>query len=100
MLWSCTLALRFVDTTLLILKGPPPALEGPLAVNSRLQRGRRLFAGKLHGPESFTADGNSNVYTGTVDGKLWRIGPDDSLVLIAHMGQDLPECGADTLPQG
>ncbi|KAK5606294.1 hypothetical protein CRENBAI_024097 [Crenichthys baileyi] len=79
-----------------ILKGPPPALEGPLAVNTRLQRGRRLFAGKLHGPESFTADGNSNVYTGTVDGKLWRIGPDDSLVLIAHMGQDLPECGSST----
>ena len=38
------------------LKGPPPALEGPLAVNTRLQNGRRLFAGKLHGPESFTAD--------------------------------------------
>ncbi|GLD48265.1 adipocyte plasma membrane-associated protein-like protein, partial [Lates japonicus] len=36
-----------------VLKGPPPALEGPLAVNTRLQRGRRLFTGKLHGPESF-----------------------------------------------
>ncbi|XP_015247760.1 PREDICTED: adipocyte plasma membrane-associated protein-like [Cyprinodon variegatus] len=79
-----------------ILKGPPPALEGPLAVNTRLQRGRRLFTGKLHGPESFTADENGNVYTGTVDGKLWRIGPDDSLVLITHMGQELPECGSST----
>lgn len=38
------------------LKGPPPALEGPLAANTRLQKGRRLFTGKLHGPESFTAD--------------------------------------------
>ena len=38
------------------LKGPPPALEGPLAVNTRLQSGRRLFSGELHGPESFTAD--------------------------------------------
>lgn len=38
------------------LKGPPPALEGPLAVNTRLQKGHRLFTGKLHGPESFTAD--------------------------------------------
>ncbi len=38
------------------LKGPPPALEGPLAVNTRLQKGHRLFVGKLHGPESFTAD--------------------------------------------
>uniref|UniRef100_A0A3Q1GJJ2 Zgc:194209 n=1 Tax=Acanthochromis polyacanthus TaxID=80966 RepID=A0A3Q1GJJ2_9TELE len=79
-----------------VLKGPPPALEGPLAVNTRLQKGRRLFSGKLHGPESFTADEDGNVYTGTVDGKLWRIGPDDSLTLITHMGQNLPECGSST----
>ncbi|CAB1421822.1 unnamed protein product [Pleuronectes platessa] len=77
-----------------VLKGPPPALEGPLAVNTRLQNGRRLFSGELHGPESFTADDDGNVYTGTVDGKLWRIGPDDSLTLITQMGQDLPECGS------
>ncbi|KAJ0012640.1 hypothetical protein NQD34_016974 [Periophthalmus magnuspinnatus] len=76
-----------------ILKGPPPALEGPLAVNTRLQNGYRLFTGKLHGPESFAADEQGNVYTGTVDGKLWRIGPDDSLTLITHMGQNLEECG-------
>ncbi|KAM4615677.1 adipocyte plasma membrane-associated protein [Polymixia lowei] len=79
-----------------ILKGPPPALEGPLAVNTRLQKGRQLFTGKLHGPESFTADQEGNVYTGTVDGKLWRIGPDDSLTLITQMGQDIPECGSST----
>ncbi|XP_056133916.1 adipocyte plasma membrane-associated protein [Lampris incognitus] len=79
-----------------VLKGPPPALEGPLAVNTRLQKGRRLFTGKLHGPESFTADREGNVYTGTVDGKLWRIAPDDSLTFITQMGQDLPECGSST----
>ncbi|XP_063761577.1 adipocyte plasma membrane-associated protein [Eleginops maclovinus] len=79
-----------------VLKGPPPALEGPLAVNTLLQKGRRLFVGKLHGPESFTADEEGNVYTGTVDGKLWRISPDDSLTLLTHMGQDLPECGSST----
>ncbi len=39
-------------------EGPPPALDGPLAVNTRLQRGRRLFSGQLKGPESFTADQN------------------------------------------
>uniref|UniRef100_A0A673B5Z1 Zgc:194209 n=1 Tax=Sphaeramia orbicularis TaxID=375764 RepID=A0A673B5Z1_9TELE len=79
-----------------ILKGPPPVLEGPLAVNTRLQKGRRLFTGKLHGPESFTADVEGNMYTGTVDGKLWRIGPDDSLTLITQMGQNRPECGFST----
>uniref|UniRef100_A0A3B3E304 Zgc:194209 n=1 Tax=Oryzias melastigma TaxID=30732 RepID=A0A3B3E304_ORYME len=78
------------------LKGPPPALEGPLAVNTRLQKGRRLFTGKLHGPESFTADGDGNIYTGTVDGKLWRISPDDNLTFITQMGQNLPECGSST----
>lgn len=34
-----------------------------------------------------------NVFTGTVDGKLWKIGADDSLTLITQMGQSLPECG-------
>nr|XP_043872431.1 adipocyte plasma membrane-associated protein [Solea senegalensis]XP_043872432.1 adipocyte plasma membrane-associated protein [Solea senegalensis] len=77
-----------------ILKGPPPELVGPLAVNNRLHNGRRLFSGELHGPESFTADENGHVYTGTVDGKLWRISPDDSLTLITQMGQNLPECGS------
>ncbi|CDR00286.1 unnamed protein product, partial [Oncorhynchus mykiss] len=76
-------------------KGPPPLLEGPLAVNTRLQNGRRLFTGQLHGPESFTADPEGNVYTGTVDGKLWRI-HQETLTLITHMGQDLQECGSRT----
>ncbi|KAJ0056895.1 hypothetical protein NL108_000688, partial [Boleophthalmus pectinirostris] len=75
------------------LKGPPPALEGPLAVNTHLQNGHRLFTGKLHGPESFAADEQGNVYTGTVDGKLWKIDPDDHLTLITHMGQNLKGCG-------
>lgn len=36
---------------------------------------------------------SGNVYTGTVDGKLWRIGPDDRLTFITQMGQNLAECG-------
>ncbi|XP_057710732.1 adipocyte plasma membrane-associated protein isoform X1 [Corythoichthys intestinalis] len=79
-----------------VLKGPPPVLEGPLAVNTLLRTGRRLFEGKLRGPESFAADEEGNVYTGTVDGKLWRIGPDDSLALITQMGVDSPLCGSST----
>ncbi|XP_029604259.1 adipocyte plasma membrane-associated protein isoform X3 [Salmo trutta] len=82
-----------IDPQPYTFKGPPPLLEGPLAVNTRLQNGRRLFTGQLHGPESFTADQEGNVYTGTVDGKLWRI-HQETLTLIAHMGQDLQECGA------
>ncbi|KAG9280369.1 adipocyte plasma membrane-associated protein-like [Astyanax mexicanus] len=84
-----------IDPEPFIFEGPPPALEGPLAVNTRLQRGRRLFAGQLKGPESFTADQNGNVYTGTVDGKLWRIN-NETLTFITQMGQNLPECGTST----
>uniref|UniRef100_A0A8C9U973 Zgc:194209 n=1 Tax=Scleropages formosus TaxID=113540 RepID=A0A8C9U973_SCLFO len=81
------------DWTSCRVEGPPPALEGPLAVNSRLQQGRRLFVGQLKGPESFTADQEGNVYTGTVDGKLWRI-HEDTLHFITQMGENIPECGS------
>lgn len=53
---GCGFHLRCDLPVLSRLKGPPPPLEGPLAVNTRLQKGRRLFAGQLRGPESFTAD--------------------------------------------
>uniref|UniRef100_A0A673FQY4 Adipocyte plasma membrane-associated protein-like n=1 Tax=Sinocyclocheilus rhinocerous TaxID=307959 RepID=A0A673FQY4_9TELE len=81
-----------IDPEPYIFEGPPPALDGPLAVNTRLQRGRRLFSGQLKGPESFTADQKGNIYTGTVDGKLWRIS-NESLTFIAQMGRNIPECG-------
>ncbi|XP_051974594.1 adipocyte plasma membrane-associated protein [Xyrauchen texanus] len=81
-----------IDPEPYIFEGPPPALEGPLAVNTRLQRGRQLFSDQLKGPESFTADQNGNIYTGTVDGKLWRINK-ESLTFITQMGQNIPECG-------
>ncbi|XP_030625179.1 adipocyte plasma membrane-associated protein [Chanos chanos] len=81
-----------IDPEPFVFEGPPPALEGPLTVNTRLQRGRRLFTGQLKGPESFTADQDGNIYTGTVDGKLWRI-TKDTLTFITQMGQNIPECG-------
>ncbi|NP_001124264.1 uncharacterized protein LOC570908 [Danio rerio] len=84
-----------IDPEPYIFEDPPPALEGPLAVNTRLQRGRKLFSGQLKGPESFTADQNGNVYTGTVDGKLWRIN-NESLKFITQMGQNIPQCGFST----
>lgn len=58
-MWRCciTFHLKRYDIPVVFrLKGPPPPLEGPLAVNTRLQKGRRLFPGQLRGPESFTAD--------------------------------------------
>uniref|UniRef100_A0A671T0U9 Adipocyte plasma membrane-associated protein-like n=1 Tax=Sinocyclocheilus anshuiensis TaxID=1608454 RepID=A0A671T0U9_9TELE len=84
-----------IDPEPYIFEGPPPALDGPLAVNTRLQRGRQLFSGQLKGPESFTADQKGNIYTGTVDGKLWRIS-NESLTFITQMGRNIPECGTST----
>ncbi|XP_043092623.1 adipocyte plasma membrane-associated protein [Puntigrus tetrazona] len=81
-----------IDPEPYTFEGPPPALDGPLAVNTRLQRGRRLFSGQVKGLESFTADQNGNIYTGSVDGKLWRIS-NGSLSFVTQMGQNIPECG-------
>lgn len=82
-----------IDPVPYIFKGPPPLLEGPLSVNTRLQRGRQLFSGQLRGPESFTADEDGNIYTGTVDGKLWKI-HGSTLTFITQMGENIPECGS------
>ncbi|KAJ1163211.1 hypothetical protein NDU88_003674 [Pleurodeles waltl] len=81
-----------IDPEPFIFERPPPALVGPLMVNKKLSRGQRLFEGLLRGPESFTADETGNLYTGTVDGKLWRI-RDGQASFITQMGKNLSECG-------
>uniref|UniRef100_A0A4W3I4S1 Zgc:194209 n=1 Tax=Callorhinchus milii TaxID=7868 RepID=A0A4W3I4S1_CALMI len=82
-----------IDPEPFIFEKPPPALIGPLQVNQRLHQAQRLFSGLLKGPESFAADSNGDVYTGTVDGKLWRI-HDNQLTFVAQMGQDVSGCGS------
>ncbi|XP_069085238.1 adipocyte plasma membrane-associated protein-like isoform X3 [Pleurodeles waltl] len=86
-----------IDPEPFIFERPPPALVGPLMVNKKLSRGQRLFEGLLRGPESFTADETGNLYTGTVDGKLWRI-RDGQASFITQMGKNLSECGVDGIP--
>ncbi|XP_053926211.1 adipocyte plasma membrane-associated protein-like isoform X2 [Cuculus canorus] len=71
-----------IDPEPFIFEKPPPALVGPLQVNKKLQSGQRIFTGQLKG----------NIYTGTVDGKLWMISG-DRLHFITQMGQDVPGCG-------
>ncbi|XP_069048133.1 adipocyte plasma membrane-associated protein isoform X2 [Lepisosteus oculatus] len=75
-----------------VFEKTPPTLQGPLAVNRDLQEGRRIFAGQLKGPESFTADADGDLYTGTVDGRLWRI-HEDRLYFITQMGRNVSGCG-------
>ncbi|XP_072257407.1 adipocyte plasma membrane-associated protein-like [Pyxicephalus adspersus] len=70
----------------------PPYLVGPLTINRRIHHGKRLFSGQLKGPESFTSDAEGNLYTGTVDGKLWRI-HGEHLQFITQMGKNMSGCG-------
>ncbi|XP_075456460.1 adipocyte plasma membrane-associated protein-like isoform X2 [Ascaphus truei] len=70
----------------------PPSLVGPLAINRKLHQGSRLFYGQLKGPESLTVDNEGNLYTGTVDGKLWGI-RGEQLFFITQIGQNVSECG-------
>ncbi|KAM9313020.1 adipocyte plasma membrane-associated protein-like [Gastrophryne carolinensis] len=70
----------------------PPQLIGPLAVNRRIQQGKRQFYGQLRGPESFTCDHKGNLYTGTVDGKLWKING-EQLHFITQIGKNVSGCG-------
>ncbi|GFR58386.1 adipocyte plasma membrane-associated protein [Elysia marginata] len=73
-----------------------PVLEGALTVNRHLQKMTKLFEGEILGPESFAAGPDGSVYTGSADGRLWRI-KDGQLTLVARTGIDHPECGSYAL---
>ncbi|XP_040200009.1 adipocyte plasma membrane-associated protein-like [Rana temporaria] len=100
--WGFSAALLAVVVGIYLLPSPidpesfifhkPPPLVGPLAINRRIHQGKRLFYGQLKGPESFTSDHEGNLYTGTVDGKLWRI-RGEHLQLITQMGKNVSGCG-------
>lgn len=80
---ALTFQLRRYDIPVVFrLKGPPPPLEDPVHA-THWRPSHALHFLRVSG----------NVYTGTVDGTLWRIGPDDRLTFITQMGQNLPECG-------
>ena len=55
--------------------GPAPPLTGAFAPNDRLAGVERLGEGILHGPEATAIDAQGRVYTGTRDGKVYRIDP-------------------------
>jgi sugar lactone lactonase YvrE len=58
---------------------PPekPPLTGALAPNSALAAADRLGEGVLNGPEDVAFDGSGRLYTGTADGRIVRLGPDN-----------------------
>lgn len=76
----------------------PPELKGLLAINTKLQRARRLFENKIFAPESFTADKNGNIYTGAGDGRIYKI-KNEELTEIARTGEKDPHCGKPELEE-
>lgn len=60
---------------------PPraPSPTGVLAPNDRLTRVEKLAKGHI-GPESVAIDEHGALYTGLLDGRIVRIGPDDGTV--------------------
>ena len=70
----------------------PPKLTGSLKINNRLQKARKLFENEIIGPESFAVDSTGVVYTGSADGKIWRISGQDAEVLTTT-GTNASECG-------
>ncbi|RUS84882.1 hypothetical protein EGW08_007351 [Elysia chlorotica] len=73
-----------------------PVLEGPLAANRNLQKVTKLFEGQILGPESFAAGHDGSIYTGSADGRIWRI-KDNTLSYVARTGLDHPDCGTYAL---
>lgn len=69
----------------------PRPLTGPLAPNNALQKAKRLFEGKIVGPESLVLLGGK-IYTGTYDGEIVEITNDKKMKVIAKFGHE--PCGA------
>ncbi|ESO83595.1 hypothetical protein LOTGIDRAFT_197037 [Lottia gigantea] len=82
-----------IDPKPFLYKHPLPQLKGPLAVNQALERVDKLFENQVIGPESFTADQNGFVYTGSADGKIWRF-KDGQLEMLARTGINNSHCGS------
>ena len=61
---------------------PPaaPKEEGVYARNDKLSKAQLLAQGKGTGPEAIALDGQGNIVTGYLDGRLVRISPDGSKV--------------------
>ncbi|PRX92325.1 SMP-30/gluconolactonase/LRE family protein [Allonocardiopsis opalescens] len=56
---------------------PAPPREGALARNEALAGAELLGDGQLRFPEDLTFDARGDLYTGTVDGMVWRLDPQD-----------------------
>lgn len=65
-------------------------LEGALSQNELLQNSEILAQGKLQGPEAITFDKEGNLYTGTKDGKIYKMDSSGNLeIFFSELGRPL-----------
>mgnify|MGYP002622808887 CR=1 FL=1 len=64
----------------------PPEMTGVLAENQRLRAATHIAPGEILGPEDVHVDDAGNVYGGTIDGRIMRVTPDDTLESFANTG--------------
>jgi len=83
------LYLSFTDAPISPLAySPPPApqMQGVLAPNEALTHAELLAKGQIHGPEDLDFDSAGVIYTGTLDGKIVRVYPDQRVEIFAVTG--------------
>ena len=61
-------------------------MQGLLAPNEVLTQAELLAKGKIHGPEDTAFDSTGAIYTGTSDGKIVRILPEQTVETFATTG--------------
>lgn len=67
---------------------PPdaPAMSGRWAPNTLLRSAKKLARGQLNGPEDLAMDAAGNLYAGTADGLIRRLGAQGKLETVADTG--------------
>jgi sugar lactone lactonase YvrE len=65
---------------------PPPALEGPYALNTKLTETERLADGAGLAPEDVAVDAEGRVYGGVDDGRILRVTPGGAPETFANTG--------------
>ncbi|MBC7006754.1 SMP-30/gluconolactonase/LRE family protein [Photobacterium sp. BZF1] len=63
-----------------------PQFIGPLAINSALESGIHLGKGALKGPEGTAIDENGFIYTGTLDGHIYKVSLENTVEKYAYIG--------------
>ncbi len=65
---------------------PAPPLQGVLAPNTELAKVAFIAKGQIHGPEDIAIDSSHAIYTGTSEGRIVRIDPEQNVETIAVTG--------------